>query len=154
MNKIKVTGKNTSQKMLAKKVAEFALKKLLPRHRTIEIVIKFRNLEGVLGLCDYTDTNINPRQFEILLEKNLSDELIIETIMHEIIHVKQMVRNEMQDRVKSGYKKLWKGKDHTNLPYDKQGWEVEAYKMELELVREFLEKNQDELKRLAQKRAS
>ena len=49
-----------------------------------------------------------------------------------------------KDKFRGGYKKLWKCKDgkyrnYLNTAYEKQPWEVQAYKMQGPLTKAFME---------------
>lgn len=102
------------------------------------IVHKFDDEEdGFHGFADYEDSNIRPREFIIRINKSLSEDMIIETLAHEMVHVKQDAKGEKVQRNRGGYKVLWKGVDHTKTPYSKQPWEREAYRLESKLVKEY-----------------
>ena len=63
--------------------------------------------------------------------------------MHEMVHVWQGATGRMKDKFRGGYKQLWKCKDgkyrnYTNTDYDKQPWEVEAYRMQGPITKEFM----------------
>jgi hypothetical protein len=112
--------------------------RLAPNVSVTVIVSKFEGEDkGFHGFVEYQGNNVRPREFIIRMNKNMDRELMIETLAHEMVHVKQDVRGEKQERYKGGYKLLWKGKDHTKTPYSKQPWEREAYRLEKKLVKEY-----------------
>ena len=51
------------------------------------------------------------------------------TLAHEMVHVKQFARNELDSALT-----VWKGKDHTNTEYWDQPWEREARRLQNKLV--------------------
>ncbi len=96
-------------------VVEFGRKNLFPRHKHINInIIAMRN-KGVYGDCMYEDD----RDFTIRFDKTLPTIEIITTLLHELVHVKQYLRNEEMDYT---------------LPYDKRPHEIEAHALEKQLT--------------------
>ena len=73
------------------------------------------------------DSGKNPRHFAIELSKTQRLRALLETVAHEMVHVKQYARNELKENAGVG-KHLWKGDwvsdtlDYYDLP-----WEVEAH---------------------------
>ena len=61
----------------------------------------------------------NNRTFEIEVDKKLDIGEMIVTICHEIVHVKQYVRNEL------GINDNNDGQDYYNLSYEKQAYELQ-----------------------------
>jgi len=128
MNIIEVTGGNKFQRAIAEKVVHEMISALLPRFRTLEIEVKIKKLTGdAVGWCMMEDTN---REFTIEVANDLTLKDFITTICHEMVHVKQYARKEMDC-----YGKKWKKKtipektDYYDLP-----WEKEAYKMQDKLA--------------------
>jgi len=96
-------------------VVEFGRKKLFPRHKHINInIIAMRN-KGVYGDCMYEDD----RDFTIRFDKTLPTIEIITTLLHELVHVKQYLRNEEMDYT---------------LPYNERPHEIEAHALEKQLT--------------------
>jgi len=96
-------------------VVEFGRKNLFPRHKHINInIIAMRN-KGVYGDCMYEDD----RDFTIRFDKTLPTIEIITTLLHELVHVKQYLRNEEMDYT---------------LPYDERPHEIEAHALEKQLT--------------------
>jgi hypothetical protein len=128
MNLIEVTGGNKYQRELAEKTVAFCIKELLPRFRTLDITIKLRKLpEGNYGYCMMGDNN---REFELEINRDLPLKDFITTLTHEMVHVKQYARKEMDAntmRWKKG--RVAQGTDYMDLP-----WEKEAYRLEDKLA--------------------
>jgi len=105
-------------------------KKLL---RNISIMIKFDDEflsdKNAWGMCWWNDKNTNPRKFSIILSNNLCKRTFKKTLIHELIHVKQYLLNELKD-FSSGQVK-WKSQifedseDHNTIV--RFPWEREAY---------------------------
>lgn len=112
--------------------------RLAPNVSVTVIVTKFDgDEEGFHGFAEYEGSNVRPREFIIRMNKNMNREMMLETLAHEMVHVKQDALGEKQERFKGGYKLLWKGKDYTKTSYSKQPWEREAYRLEKKLVKEY-----------------
>lgn len=67
----------------------------------------------------------NPRHVTMLFEASPNKYLFLNTIMHEMVHVKQFVKGQLAHDGKGNL--TWKGKKQPlDLPYWKQPWEIEA----------------------------
>jgi len=130
MNLVEVTGGKKYQRDIAQKVVYAMIDTLMPRMRTLDIEVKIRKISGdAVGYCMQEDTN---RMFTIDVQKDLSLRDFITTICHEMVHVKQYARNEMDC-----YGRKWK----TKVISDKVGyydlpWEKEAYRLQDKLAQE------------------
>ena len=104
----------------------------MPRLKNLEVEIELiRNLadkEGLYGDCTWNDRNHCPRDFTIRMDCNLKLDDIHDTLAHEMIHVKQYVRGELIDLVRSPKMCKWMGEliDWTKLKSD-EPWEKETY---------------------------
>ena len=103
--------------------AKELLTKKMCKNIFLEIVIK-NNIED-LGNCCITYYNdwYKAREFEIQLRKKKSLKNILLTLAHEMVHVKQFAKGELNsDHTK------WKGEniDVNNINYFDLPWEVEA----------------------------
>ena len=124
MNIIEVNGGNKFQRAIAEKVVGFCIKELLPRFRTLEITVNIKKIKGdAVGYCMMEDSN---REFEIEISRELSLKDFITTLTHEMVHVKQYARNEM-DGCSMRWKKakVKEGTNYWDLP-----WEKEAYRLQ------------------------
>lgn len=93
----------------------FAKQQLFPRHKHVYINIEAIRNEGVHGDCMHEDD----REFTIRYDKSLTPQEIITTLMHEMIHVEQHLRNFEFDY---------------SLPYFDRPHEIDAHKREVELM--------------------
>jgi hypothetical protein len=93
--------------------------------------IKFNSKLDVLGYADvlnYNESN-KPREFQIELNPVIGSHDILETLAHEMIHVKQYAYNEMNE-----YGTRWRGQ---NLNYYDEPWEIEAFGLSTGLFTKF-----------------
>lgn len=102
----------------------------------IFIRIKFdKKLEeyGYASVEEY-NTSGKPREFCIELNPNIGAHDILETLAHEMVHVKQYVYSETNEALTR-----WKGtKIQDDLDYFSHPWEIEAYGMSVGLFRQFV----------------
>ena len=76
------------------------------------------------------DTN---RNFNIELDKNLGIKDMVQALCHEMVHVKQYARNEMNDGIVKG-KEGGRNNTSEDTNYWDLPWEKEAYRMEKKLA--------------------
>lgn len=144
---VDIVGGRAHQRQIVEEMCIFLAEKLLgPRMASnLTLSVKLKNMEdNVQGTVIWEDDNIRPREFLMELEKKLSDEELMLTVAHEMIHVKQDVRGEKRERYDRATGKqatYWMGEDHTKTPYSKQPWEKEAYKLQKPLKKQFLEES-------------
>ncbi len=72
-------------------------------------------------------TSHKPRDFEIQLQSNMDSKMYIETLLHELVHLRQWVHGTLT--MKSG-KFVWKGEDIHHIDYMNQPHEIEAFREE------------------------
>jgi len=105
----------------------------------------------MLGDCEILDYNERlrfPREFKINIDNVQSLRLQLRTLAHEMVHVKQFAKNELYDYSIKADHTRWRDDvfDVKAVKYKDQPWEVEAYGMEVGLVREFLKEHKIKLK--------
>jgi len=132
---INVVGGSKSQKKHAQSMVEFCVKTLMPQMRTLDITVKLCKPQGAMGYCLETD---NDRTFEIELDKTQSMRNLLETLAHEMVHVKQYARRELNPRVD-----CWMGKTYNpkKVSYWDLPWEIEAHGRETGLFVRYCEAN-------------
>jgi hypothetical protein len=139
MNYISIKGGKKSQQDKITSMVEFCIKKLMPRMNSLNIDIKVTSITGdAEGYC-LRESN---RDFEIEVDSSLTLRKMLETVAHEMVHVKQYARREMNDW---SYKedKYYKWKDQfvpTNTDYWDLPWEIEANGREVGLFVRWAEK--------------
>lgn len=146
-----MVGKRAEKAMLIEAAEFFAAQLMDPRmvrNLTLDIEVT-KNLD-VAGECVDEDGFRNPRFFTIGLQRQDIDEMI-KTLGHEMVHVKQHAKNELQSGVmiptKGGLKmtsrwmgKIWKPKAREDHYFDSP-WEIEAYGREVGLYHKWVAKN-------------
>ena len=124
MNLIDIKGGTTAQRAYAHSMIEYCIHKLMPRMETLVIDLKLTKLKSdAMGYC------LRESNREYSLEVDHTDGLrkMLETLAHEMVHVKQYARREMNDWVIEDKFYKWKGDfvpestDYWDLP-----WEIEA----------------------------
>lgn len=126
---VDVVGSNKTKRDIAYNVVYFMLQKLLPRLRNIEIEVKFSKMnDDAVGYCMMLDNN---REYQLEISKDLNIKDLVMTICHEMVHVKQYVRNEMKEG-----QMVWKKKPiASDTKYYDLPWEKEAYSMQASLAK-------------------
>ena len=122
---INIYGGNKRQREYAESLARFVVKKLMPRKRNLDVCINLDKIDDALGYC-YEEFK---GSYAIEIDKRQSMRRFLETVAHEMVHVKQYCRNEMSGR------DTWHGKfinpkttEYWDLP-----WEIEAHGREVGL---------------------
>jgi hypothetical protein len=120
--------------------------------RNLVIDIERDKNSDVQGECVDEDGVRNPRWFTINLRDAKGDEDIIKTLAHEMVHVKQHAKNELQTGAlvvakgkpicRSKWKgEVWKPKRKQDAYFDAP-WEVEAFGLEIGLFQRWLARNE------------
>jgi len=125
-----VTGGTKRQRELVEDMAHFCKKMLMPRMQDLEISIKLKDLKGdAYGYCLHVDD----REFEVELHSRIKQRRLLETVAHEMVHVKQYARGELYESTAQG-KHRWQGKWLNKDPeYWDRPWEIEAHGREIGL---------------------
>jgi hypothetical protein len=118
---ITVIGGKPNQRKYVESITEFCIKTLMPRMRTLDITIKLKTLKDAYGYCLETDNN---RTFEIEVHRDLKLRTLLETVAHEMVHVKQYARRELHP-----VNNTWCGKtiNPKKISYWDLPWEIEAH---------------------------
>lgn len=131
MNNILVTGGKSYQKEIMFKAAQWLLKELLPRYRTIDLEISLEDSlkkEGAYGFCE----EVEKREFVITVDKTVSLRNMIATLAHEMVHMKQHIKGELKYNPQTV---MWKSKTYSyDHSYKNQPWEKEAFRLEMKLT--------------------
>ena len=124
---IRITGGTKNQKKYARSMVKFCIKTLMPRMETLDITVKLTSPKGAMGYCLELDDN---RTFEIEADKKLRLRKLLETIAHEMVHVKQYARRELHP-----VHDTWCGKTYNpkKVSYWDLPWEIEAHGREVGL---------------------
>lgn len=120
------------------KAIAFFSDKLISRQMANHVIIKvtYKNTNDYWGLTIIEDYNVKgkPRHFIIEVKKDLCEKEKLMTIAHEMVHVKQYVYDELNETMT-----LWRGKriNGVSIPYMKQPWEKEAFRVGDKLFGEY-----------------
>lgn len=108
--------------------------KPLAKNIEVRIVVSSNMREhGMCSIADYNASN-KPRCFDIEVRKKKSIKSMVQTLAHEMVHVKQFATNEMNEMDST-----WKGKrvNLRKLTYIELPWEAEAFEREHELLSKY-----------------
>ena len=124
---IRITGGTKNQKKYARSMVKFCIKTLMPRMKTLDITVKLTSPDGAYGYCLELDDN---RSFEIEVDRRLRLRTLLETVAHEMVHVKQYARRELHP-----VHDTWCGKTYNpkKVSYWDLPWEIEAHGREVGL---------------------
>ena len=122
--------------------ADALISKRLQSNTTLRIVFS-KNLsknDGLDACCMWEDDNLRPREFMIQIDKDLTEESIFLYLAHEMVHLKQYLKGELVDLLRSPQKCKWMGKriDENAYDYHDLPWEIEAYELENPLYEGFI----------------
>jgi len=133
---VSVKGGSKSQKLHTKKMVEFCAKTMMPRMKNLDITVNLCKPDGALGYCLELDNN---REFEIEIDRSQSLRKLLETVAHEMVHVKQYARRELNANIDG----CWMGKtvDPKKTNYWDLPWEIEAHGRETGLFVRYCEEN-------------
>lgn len=97
---VTINGGTPNQRKYAHSMVEFCVKKMLPRHKKLNIEINFRRMtnDTTYGYC----CHLEDRDFEIDLKRSLRMRDMLTTLAHEMVHVKQYVLGEMPETILEG----------------------------------------------------
>ena len=121
--------------------ASYFMQELLPTRKANNTFLQVRFLKmtpdfnGFCQIHEDEENDYNPKMFTIDMNGKLSIEDMIETLAHEMVHMRQFRNKEL------GYREKHTNFNGTaysiNMPYKKQPWEKEAYKLEKTLSKKF-----------------
>ena len=134
---IEVIGGSKSQKNHVEKMVAFCAKKLMPK-MNLDITVNLCKPTGAMGYCLEAD---NKRTFELEVDKSQPLRALLETVAHEMVHVKQYAKDELHEyTMKKGHR--YKGKFFSDkLDYWDEPWEIEAHGRETGLFVRWAEKH-------------
>ena len=142
---VDASGGIEKDRTLAEEVMWFCIETLMPRMKNLMVECELKKIEdGVLGYAWTVEDNKDCMiQIDSRLSRDAGRDKFIETVCHEMVHVWQMATNRTKETYRDGHKQLWKCKDgkyrnYGKTAYEKQPWEVEAYKMQGPLTKAFM----------------
>ena len=138
---VRVTGGSKFQREIVHKVIEWTIKRLkLTRMSSLCIQVILKKLRGVDGFCSTEDDS--KRKFIIEAHKTLGLRHLIMTLIHEMVHVKQFAKNEMDDFHINGRQRWKSGTVPKNVSYYDMPWEKEAIRLQEKLTDKFWREDQ------------
>ncbi len=117
--------------------ASFYGQVLLPvKHKRITLHLYCQESMGdVEAETIWLDSNILPNEFEIRFSKKIkNNKRIIQTLAHEMVHIKQFAKGEMYDHMNADTIR-WKRNTYNlrEMSYWDYPWEIDAYGREMGL---------------------
>lgn len=126
-------------KPYVERAAQFFAKELIPSKRirnNCSVKIRFDGSMKEFGYANVEDYNTRnqARKFLIEIHPGLGARMILETLAHEMVHVKQYIMNETNDELS-----MWRGDfvDYDSLDYWSHPWEIDAHGREGGLLVKF-----------------
>ena len=137
MRELNITGGRKKQRQVVEHVVKWSIKKLnLHRIRTLNLTFSIKSLKSLYGQLEQIDDK--RREFSVVLDKNVDTKDLIRTVIHEMVHIKQYIRKEMDSEI-VGSRMRWKSKTYPyDIKYDDMPWEKEANRLETKYGNEYL----------------
>lgn len=121
--------------------AECLMSKQLCRNIHVRLVFKSGLLKNDLleAQCMWEDDNLRPREFTVVVDRDLSKRKLLMSLAHEVVHIKQYATGQLKHLSREKYCR-WLNKlvNDDRIPYSKLPWEKEAWGMEHALYRAYL----------------
>lgn len=144
--KLQIYGKPQKVKLeLCKAAVRFYCRQLMSvqllRNITIRLIFvdKTKLCKDFEAECCWDDDNIKPRVFVVKIDNNLPKKKMLTALSHEMVHVKQFAKQELQYRCREPRCK-WRGEpiDDDSIPYRELPWEQEAWGLQDSLYNNFI----------------
>ncbi len=136
---LEIEMRHGHRRQLAEASIKFFIKELgLERSRyclTVTTDKTLRKEENAFGIV----FRIGERDLAMILDSRMQYKDMVETIAHEMVHVKQIARGTLNTIIKRGRMyQTWKGKRADKIAYHRRPWELEAFRRERELTNNFV----------------
>ena len=137
MRELNITGGRKKQRQVVEDAVKWSIKKLnLHGIRTLNLTFSIKSLKSLYGQLEQLDDK--RREFSVVLDKNVDTKDLIRTVIHEMVHIKQYIRKEMDSEI-VGSRMRWKSKTYPyDIEYNDMPWEKEANKLETKYGNEYL----------------
>lgn len=136
---VNITGENKHLRSLAHSLVDYCAEHLFPNNlkNKITLDIEFSKTlykeDGILGEIDFDDSNHRPKEFTMTIDCAGSKRTVMETIAHEMVHLKQYAKGELVDLSRSGSTRWQNNLVDSQTNYWDLPWEIEAHGKELGL---------------------
>ncbi len=140
--KLQVYGGSACQRKLARAAVRWFEREWLgaPPRLLLGLNVGFvsRSLAQTDMACVYEEDVLGGRFFQMHVGRGLccQGELTV-TMMHEMMHVKQMLSRDLELNRDTQYLPFWRGRDASHYSYSRQPWERQAYAWEERLALAF-----------------
>ena len=127
---IEIAAWNYAERLLGKRI----LKSLSINIKLTRTLLKNDGIEGSCIWGEWDDWKKSPRDFDIELDSTINIRDILINLAHEMVHVKQWVRDEMYEYADPN-KVRWMRKtyDMSEMDYYDYPWEIDAFGRQLGL---------------------
>jgi len=135
-------------KML-RSLSEFVINKFFtkPKQNKLNILVSFEKdlfeRTNQYANCIWEDEHYRPFDFSIQIDPNQKIQLLLNSLAHELVHVKQWAKGEFYQlqRERSVYKFNGQKFDTTKIDYWDTPWEIEAHGRAIGLVVQWVRLN-------------
>jgi len=144
---VTLRGGTTEQKQYAKSIALFAGEKLMSKRLFNKLELRIQltpNLikkEGIFGDCIWEDEENWPKEFTMRVDTTSKLRTMLETVAHEMVHVKQYARNELRELTSQKRHRFMGEYYEQDMDYYDEPWEIEAHGREVGLFVRWAERN-------------
>ena len=136
MNLVFVDGGTKLLREITHKTVSFCIDELMPESNNVNFHIKLVTMKN--EATGYAGMGDNRKEYILDIDKNQTLRELISTICHEMVHVKQYWKKEMDGT--GNYR--WKDEViSADTLYSKLPWEKEAYDLQYKLADAIWEKN-------------
>jgi len=141
---------------LIKSLGDFILNKFFtkPKQNKLNIIVTFKkglfDKTNQYANCVWEDEHYRPFDFTIQIDPDQKIQLLLNSLAHELVHVKQWAKGEFYQlqRERSVYKFNGQRWDTSKVDYWDTPWEIEAHGRAIGLVVMWARKNELTHKRL------
>ena len=154
---IEIHGGNRNKQKLVKDAARWMLGHTLGKRQANYIELEINLVDTLketnfIGEVMWEDDNIRPRIFSMDLCNHITDRRLLRVLAHEIVHIRQYVRGDMKDYVRSAAYSKWKNKliqimGKGSVSYYDYPWEIEARREEGKILKAYCDETGTRFKR-------
>ena len=100
--KVYVKGGTKTQKKYARSIIDFCANKLMSKRLANSLIIKLHftplyEKHKQMGNCIWEDDSYRPKEFLLEIDADLKLRRVLQSVCHEMVHVKQFAKGEMRD---------------------------------------------------------